>query len=216
MSNAASFKILGFDVDVQQSFLFLMGIYLLMGLRNNDPLWSIASFMAVVFVSIVIHELGHATMARSLKIPVYEVALHGFGGHVRHGRSKPQNNLLVSLAGPGIELVVGIPVLLLYWYGPISQPILRTVMFQWVFVNVAWALVNLLPMRPLDGGNALASFLEMRGRGPTSAAKITSVVGMVVAALFALVGLMLQQMFLPLMGAYVAWINYQSWQRLST
>ena len=41
------------------------------------------------------HELGHALMCRRLKIPVFEVALHGFGGHVRHAHSRPKNRDLL-------------------------------------------------------------------------------------------------------------------------
>ena len=212
------FNILGFDVDVQPSFLILMGIYLLFGLQRNQPMWTIASFCAIVFVSITIHELGHALMCRRLKIPVYEVALHGFGGHVRHAASRPKNNLAVSLAGPGIELVIGIPVLLFYWFGPTeTYPYWAIVLMdQWVWVNVGWALVNLLPMMPLDGGNALRSYLEWRHMGPSRAMKTASAVGMAFGGVFAAIGLYLSSTIVLIIGAYSAYMNYQTWQRYGT
>lgn len=209
------FKILGFDVDVQPAFFMLLGIYLLFGLRDGRPLWTIASFCAVVFVSIVIHELGHATMARRLKVRVYQVALHGFGGHVLHAQTRPRSSLLISLAGPGVELAVGLPVMLVWWSGLITNPAVNTVMWQWVWVNVFWALVNLLPMRPLDGGQALAAWLEMRWGSERRALRVASQVGTGVGGAFAVLGFLTSSMFVFLIGAWSAWTNYQTLQQVS-
>lgn len=211
------FRVLGFDVDVQQGFLIIAGIWLLFGLQRQQPLWSITIAVLVLFVSITIHELGHALTCRRLGVPVYEVALHGLGGHVRHAPTKPRNQLLVSLAGPGIELLVGLPVLALWWFGDFEHPAIRVLLFYWSYLNVFWALVNLIPMFPLDGGNALTAYLSWRHMGPTRARTIVSQIG--IASALALAGfgyLVLKDMFLLLFGAYFAYLNYQTYQRLST
>ena len=211
------FRVFGFDVDVQQGFLVIAGIWLLFGLQRGEPLWVTAVAVAVLFVSITIHELGHALMCRRLKVPVYEVALHGLGGHVMHAQTRPQNQLLVSLAGPGIELAVGLPVLAAWMFVDIQHPFLRVFVFYWSYLNVFWALVNLVPMFPLDGGNALSAYLNWKHMGPTRARVRTSQVGMVSAVLLAAFGYaVLNDTFLLLFGAYFAYLNYQTYQRLST
>ncbi|MEO0605827.1 MAG: site-2 protease family protein, partial [Myxococcota bacterium] len=107
MDSAWSFDVLGFRVNVQATFLILVGIYVLYGLEAGAPLFVLASFAAVVFVSIVWHELGHATVARYLKVPVGEIHLHGLGGHVTTARTDSRRQLMISLAGPFAGLALG-------------------------------------------------------------------------------------------------------------
>lgn len=209
------FEIFGFTVNVQHTFALLLGVFALFDLQNQVPLWGIATFGVIVFTSIVIHELGHAAMARSLKVRVGEIHLHGMGGHVTHAHSKPRNNLLISLAGPGAGLAVGLPLLALYIWGPFDSWEADLLFSQLLFVNVGWSLFNLAPMAPLDGGNALRSALQLR-MGPTRAEKLASIVGMVTAGLVAAYGFTVGWTILALFGAYFGWMNYQRYQRLAT
>ncbi len=207
------FRVMGFDVEVRPGFLVLAGLHLLFGLQHREPAWSIASFIAVMFVSILVHELGHATMARRLRIPVYEVVLWGLGGYVRHAPSTPRNNLLVSLAGPGIELAMGLPVLALYLSVDLPDPV-RTVAWHWCWINVGWAVINLLPMFPLDGGNALSAYLAWKHTTAERARRLTAQIGVGVSAAVGAAGLLLLgSLFFALFGAYLASINYRTWRR---
>lgn len=122
-------------------------------------------WVVVVFVSILVHELGHALAFRRFGVGA-EVVLYAFGGlaipwtHVA-GRGR---RIVVSLAGPGAGFVLCALVygsnLLVPWARPrpFGEPwpmMPTTVDFFYdslIFVNLIWGLVNLLPIFPLDGG----------------------------------------------------------------
>ncbi|MCA9123067.1 MAG: hypothetical protein H6822_01595 [Planctomycetaceae bacterium] len=139
-------------------------------------------WIAVMFFSILLHELGHAFVirhyGRDARIVLYhfgglaiEDSASSFSGLGRH--RTPQEQIAISAAGPGIELVLAAFIILLakgqgyaVWTGielidePLglregrfigSAPLLAAV-DALLFVNVFWALMNLLPVYPLDGG----------------------------------------------------------------
>lgn len=163
-------------------FFWLMA--LLTGLRlemRYIPLW-----IGVVFVSILVHELGHACMARawgwSAKILLWQ--LGGLAIH-EHGDDDPKKQIGVLLAGPGAGFVLGGVVIALlfltgHWVGygfgsekdplnlfvgrgvPIANDNLRQLARQLVFVNMFWGLVNLVPIYPLDGGQIARELFGMR------------------------------------------------------
>lgn len=137
-----------------------------MGFGLEDP-GLIFVWVLTVFVSVLIHELGHALMWEAFGYPS-EIVLYHFGG-VALAQSgwnmAPWRSLLVSLAGPGIGFVFyG----LLISAGPLLAPHLtdRYPMAAYQFLlyqNLAWGLLNLAPVLPLDGGQALRSLLQMAG-----------------------------------------------------
>lgn len=205
--NDFRFQVLGFPVTVQPGFAILVGIYMLFGLQAQRPLWTSLSFAAVVFVSILVHELGHAVTARRLGLRVGGIFIHGFGGHVTHSRGPAARQLLVSLAGPGAGLLLGIPLLIgTLVLDPHGSA--RIVLEQAVFVNVVWSLFNLLPMLPLDGGNALGSLLEVLV-GPARGWNVATTVGVVCGAAIALLALSWGQTFIMFLGGYCAWHSLQ-------
>ncbi|NCG20374.1 MAG: hypothetical protein GWP91_15300 [Rhodobacterales bacterium] len=209
------FKIQGFNVEVQPTFFLLLGVFALFDLQSAEPLWSIASFSVVVFGSIVLHELGHAFAARKLKLRVGSIVLHGMGGHVTHSVArKPQHNLLVSLAGPGAGLCLGIPLVALQSYVPGDNYVLHTIIRHLVWVNVGWSLFNLLPMMPLDGGNALRSALRI-WLHPGTAVQIAAGTGALLGLVFGLLGYSLGATFLMFFGGYVAYTNLRMYQQAS-
>lgn len=207
----------GYDIDVQPGFLILLGIYALFMLQWQLPLWAIASWCAVVYWSIVIHEVGHAAACTRVNVPVLEVALHGFGGHVRHPVTNARNQLFISLAGPFAGFALGIPALVLSWYvipslGLDVGPVIRRVLSDIVWVNVGWGILNLMPMKPLDGGNALHALLSMRMPGPT-AYRISCQAGIVCGVGVAVAGYVFGFSLIPLIGLYAAYMNYQMLRR---
>jgi len=207
----ARFQVIGFTVNVQTGFLFICGFFLLVGLTHNDPLWDPISFCIVMFVSILLHELGHALMCRRLKVPVIgNVEIHGFGGHVTHRRSTAMNQLKISLAGPGAGLAFGLLWLFPYLYIDLP-PVVSVIVWHILWINIGWSLINLIPMKPLDGGNALHSVLELY-TNPGRADYVTAIVGFVLGILIAAAGWRTGRTFLGLIGVYVAFANAQAIQ----
>lgn len=205
--NDFRFQVLGFPVTVQPGFAIVVGIYMLFGLQAQRPLWTSLSFGAIVFASILVHELGHALVARRFGLRVGGIFIHGFGGHVTHSRGPASRQLLVSLAGPGAGLLVGLPlvaVAALADPGPTAWVLLQ----QAIFVNVAWSLFNLLPMLPLDGGTAFGSLLEVLV-GPARGWNVATATGVACGAAIALISLSWGETFLMFLGGYCAWHSLQ-------
>jgi Zn-dependent protease len=208
----ARFQVLGFQVNVQAGFLFICAFFLLVGLSDQDPIWDPLAFCAVMFVSIIIHELGHALACRRLRVPVIgDVEIHGFGGHVTHRRSTSRNQLKISLAGPAAGLLFGLPWLIPYLYVDLPEPA-RVVLLHVLWINIGWSLMNLIPTKPLDGGNAFHAVMDIY-TNPKQAAYISGVLGFVLGIIIAAFGWRFNSVVLGLIGVYVAYINAQAIQQ---
>ncbi|MBX2801603.1 MAG: M50 family metallopeptidase [Myxococcales bacterium] len=213
MDQSWSFKLLGFRVNVQATFLLLLGIYLLIQLGDQAPLASIVSWPIVVFISIIVHELGHALVAQYYRLKVGHIELHGLGGHVTHSRTTPKKQLAISLAGPAAGLLLG---LLVWWVSttwPPTELWSRTLVTQLLWVNIGWSLINLIPMLPLDGGNALLAGLTLTMRRQRDAMRTTGMVGIVCGIGVAVLGYTGYGMFLTFIGAFAAFESYRLYQQ---
>lgn len=119
-----------------------------------------------LFVSILIHEVGHALVAEAFGWPS-EILLYHFGGLAfsqRFHNHTPWRSIAVSIAGPsaGFALYGLITILapILFRFEWFQNPYVMIAMRQLIFFNLYWGLVNLAPVLPLDGGQICRSFLE--------------------------------------------------------
>lgn len=156
------FRILGIPVRVHPAFFVVSAIF------GFSPGWArvlgvnslivVGLWTLVVFVSILVHELGHALMARTFGWPP-NILLYHFGGLAyyspHHGYTSTRS-VMISLAGPGAGFILyGLTVgvrYLVFQRDPFPPPVLQYIFIQMEFVNLWWGLVNLLPVYPLDGG----------------------------------------------------------------
>jgi stage IV sporulation protein FB len=185
------------------TFLLMAG---LLGWGYRDPLL-IATWVAIVFASVLIHELGHAFMYRRSGSDA-AIVLHGFGG-LTFGKSLPVGrDLAVSLAGPGANLAVGLPLLALAAAGMVTGTTAETVLAMAVWVNVGWALLNLLPILPLDGGHALVSVLSMATKRDATRTVSVISVGMALAAAF--VAVRFGMIYAAVLAGVFVFINAQA------
>ena len=158
------FTLFRIPVRVQVWFLalaVLLGAYA----GFHDPA-SMFVFCGIVFVSVLAHELGHAFTGRAFGLTP-AITLHGIGGLTSWtaGRNVgPGRSLLISLAGPAVGILVGCLLLLgghgVHVLAPdyVAPAIADRLFKAALFVNFVWSLFNLVPIVPLDGGNALRSF----------------------------------------------------------
>lgn len=168
------FHVLGVPVRVHPMF-WLMAL-LLSGL--GEPL-GVAIWVVAVFVSIVVHELGHCAAFRWYGVQSH-VVLHGLGGlaiphaTVRGGRmfGGTWPRVCISFAGPGAGFVFAAVLWGGMWLGGLKPSLwlgggsllgfgfdgsrvderLAILLYDLLFVNIWWGLFNLLPIYPLDGG----------------------------------------------------------------
>src|SRR5947207_15286444 len=97
-------SVFGFPVRVNLSFLLLLGVILLW----SGGLAGVA-VAVLAFGSVLLHELGHALMARHLGVRVASIDLHFFGGAARMGDSSrsPGDEIAIAAAGPAVSFALG-------------------------------------------------------------------------------------------------------------
>ncbi|MFO0669388.1 MAG: M50 family metallopeptidase [Polyangiaceae bacterium] len=152
-----SFRLGNIPVRVHLVFFFMA---LMLGGGRPGP--GLVSWVVVVFVSVLLHELGHALVGRAFGLAP-EIDLHGMGGltsWTSGPRLGPFPFILISLAGPLTGIVLGAIVWALAVRTPALSPMAAVVADQFVSVNVYWGILNLIPMLPLDGGNVMARVLD--------------------------------------------------------
>lgn len=177
MAEPSHFRILGIPVRVRASFFFVTFLF-----GMGEGFKGILSWTVVVFLSVLAHELGHAFVGRAFGLAP-SIDLYGFGGltswtggrSLTHGRS-----LVISLAGPSVSAALAVLGWVLYARLPAPSAWVST--FAWA--NTVWTAFNLLPVMPLDGGNALRSGLAWLG--VTGAELVARVVAIPVSVLAAL------------------------------
>jgi Zn-dependent protease len=201
------FRALGFPVRVEPTFFLTVAVALLFRLSDGGPLLFAFTWGAVLFVSILTHELGHALVARRLQVPVGTISLHALGGQVETGRTTPGRSLLVSLAGPAAGLSLGLLTLGVVPFA-VGNPIGAEIVEDLLWVNLGWSFFNLLPLYPLDGGNALRSGLSLVMR-EAQAWRITAGIGVILGALVAVAGYQSGAIVITWLGGFAAWTNWQ-------
>ncbi len=164
---------------------------------------TMAVWGAVVFVSLIVHELGHAVTARSYGATV-SIELNGLGGLTRWGSPKepmtPGRTALVSAAGSASGfLLAGMAWAVNEIWGPFGglAGLGMSVLF---YVNIVWGLLNWLPVRPLDGGHLLLAFLARVA--PKRGDAIARGIFITTAALAVLIALRYRMLFI---GIFAVW-----------
>jgi stage IV sporulation protein FB len=188
-----AFRLGAVPVRIHPSF-FIMSLVLGASTLQARPILA-AEWLGVVLVSVLVHELGHAWMARAFGMAP-EIDLHSMGGTTswRSGaKMSAGRRVLIALAGPGTGMIAGGIVIALalragYPIGgrvPTDAPMIQHVIKDMVWVNIGWGIFNLLPMLPLDGGNAMHGLLDgvTRGKGEVSARVVSILVALGVGGL---------------------------------
>jgi Zn-dependent protease len=186
------FSVFGIPTRVHPLFWVFSAV---MGWSPHDFNFTLV-WIACVFVSILVHEIGHAFFATYFGWPA-EIVLYLFGGYASflpvRGRTLGRD-IIVLLAGPGAGFVLygiiwaaekSVWNLNLFPDGPAAD-YLDFFFRQMKFINLWWGLVNLLPVYPLDGGQiSRALFEHWRSRdGLETSLKLSLVVGGAAAFLF--------------------------------
>lgn len=225
-----AFRIGDIPVRVDTTFWIIMGLFGAQRatVRGSIDFTLIVEWIALVFVGILVHELGHAVAFRSFgRKP--NVTLYGMGGLTSaSGSLSPGKRLVTTLAGPGVGFALGALVLISQRTGIWSLPRLdgvgiadimrlslsapfvtdqlaEIIFLDLLFINIGWGLLNLVPLHPLDGGQSLEAALSLLR--VKQAALITSMLGVVVAAGGAVWALQTGNIFLLLILVFLGFSN---------
>jgi len=193
----------GIGIYVHITFL-LLPMYVLYenGTQAGLPVIGfMMALLAALFGCVVLHELGHALMARHFGIGTRDITLYPIGGVARlEGMGKrPIQELCIALAGPAVNVVIAallgvliIPMISLTGMAHASAHVgalgpypVQDFLVQLMVLNVLMVLFNLIPAFPMDGGRVLRSLLAMN-LGQVRATVIAAHVGTFFALLMVL------------------------------
>lgn len=208
----AHFRFLGVPVRVEPLFPVVAA---LMGYQLK-PVWMVFAWIVIVFVNVLVHEMGHALMFRFAG-QRSAVVLHAFGGFTvptGGGRRRVGKgmSIAISLAGVATQLLlVYLPSRLLkdsaWGLDQLSQFTGGKWDFNWwvflyymQFAALWWSIFNLLPIRPLDGGHVAEELF-----GFETACKISIGAG-AIGALYAIAE---EWTFFGIFLALFAFLNYR-------
>lgn len=164
----------------------------------------------LLFISVLLHELGHSVAAIRKGIPVQGITLFIFGGvaQITKEPARAGTELLVALAGPAVSFTLAFLFALLWLAAKgVSQP-LAALSSYLAYINGSLALFNLIPGFPLDGGRVLRAILWAWQKDFRRATRVASIVGQGIAYLFIFIGL-----WQMLSGRWVngLWLTFIGW-----
>ena len=197
-------RLFGFPVHLDLSFVIIMGV---LGYYPGVTLRNMLIWLLITPGAVLAHELGHAVLARTTGAHP-QIALAGFGGvtsYVPPGPLSRPRSLAISLAGPGVGLVLG-AVLFAVQAGVAfeSGSWQAEAVEVGIFTCFGWSLLNLLPVLPLDGGQALR---ELIPGNPVVRTLRAAYVSVAVAVLAGVVAYYVGYTFLAIFMAFFAISN---------
>lgn len=213
------FRLFGFPVTVEPwhwAILAFCGGAL--KIKESEDLLPVLLFMAAGVVSILIHEIGHALTMRLFGGRHISIVLHGWGGQAAsQGASFSRGqHILISLAGPLLQLACGLVVLIAVIMSAATSsgstvleasPVYE-LLSSFIEVSLFWAVLNLIPVYPMDGGQILRGIL-----GPRRI-QLTFQISIIVAIFVGVLGFIyLGQFLLPIFMVFFAVENYKALKR---
>jgi Zn-dependent protease len=197
-------QVAGIDVFLHPTFLLLLAFVSL----SQGGIGAVL-LTSAVFGCVLLHELGHALMARRFGIETEDITLYPIGGVARLRRMPraPGAELLIALAGPAVNVGIVAALSILQgmgFFGNGWEPTLLGIYAdRLIAINAALALFNMVPAFPMDGGRVLRALLS-GWLGRAQATLIAAGIGRGLAILFGVYCLS-QGMLLQ---AFLAWFIY--------
>ncbi len=175
--------------------------------------------MALLFVCVTLHELGHSLVAKVFGIPVRQIVLLPLGGiaQITKNPEKPLHELLIAVAGPLVNVVIAILLLAALGFSAAPQmltghgmlpgemsntPSLTTLLSWLLMANVSLALFNLIPAFPLDGGRVFRALMAMF-IGYPRATRLASASGQFIAIILGIYAVLNSQFLLALVAVFI-------------
>jgi len=174
-------------------------------LRAGANTWIIGISAAVgLFVSVMIHELGHSWVAMRYDIEIESITLWILGGMAALTSLPKEWNreFWIAIAGPITSLLVAAVCYVATVLSPESLQVTRFVVGWLAITNVVLAVFNMLPAFPMDGGRILRALLA-RSQPYGTATKTAARIGVGFALLFAVVGVLTFQLLLLLLALFI-------------
>ena len=224
-TNFRLFKVFGIPVEINVSWFIIFGLvswslvsfyfpthYPSLSVTTHWVMGLVAALL--LFVSVILHELGHSIVAKTHGVPIKRITLFLFGGVSQLARESadPVTEIKIAVAGPAVSYAL---MMIFFALGHVVSrgaspegvvPVLRYL----AYVNGILGTFNLIPGFPLDGGRLLRAIIwkatgNLR-RSTYIASKVGGVIGIIFIALgFLLVfrGVFIGGLWLVLIGFFI-------------
>jgi Zn-dependent protease len=205
-----SIRLLGVPVRFHFTFLLLFALVIAVGVGAKQSVAMYVVYLAALFGSVILHELGHAVVGRRYGIRTLEIVMFPIGGIARLEKSpKPQQEFWIALAGPLVNVAIaavtlgylqirGRAISLQGLLDPSDANLLERIAVG----NLLLAGFNLIPAFPMDGGRILRAFIA-RTHSEEEATRIAAKTGRMLAMAMGLFGLLSAQYILVFIAFFV-------------
>lgn len=206
----------GIPLKIHWSFLLISLFITYTIFVGDQELWQSFAYAMVavfVFVSVILHEYGHALTGKRFGIKTKDIILSPIGGVARMERipENPVQELLITIAGPLVNLVIGLVIALTFYIIKGDNLLSFRLLdmedpYDYVRllapINFTLFAFNLIPAFPMDGGRILRALLTFKF-GRLKATKIASIIGRGLAIMFVILGIFEQHLVLSLIGIFI-------------
>ena len=193
-------RIIGIPIGLDYSWFLifalltwmLAGSYYPAEFKNWPPLlyWLTGAATAIMlFVSVLLHELGHSVIALRFKVPVRSITLFIFGGVAQIASEPPSAvaEFFIAIAGPIVSLALALVFTVLKPAVSAVEPLFGLVKYL-AYINFALVLFNLIPGFPLDGGRVFRAAVWAATKNMRRATLLAANVGRTFGYLFIFLG----------------------------
>lgn len=199
-------------IPIRIHFTFLL-VLLWVGMstyHNPNDLVRTLALVLGIFACVILHELGHALVAKHFGVETRDITLYPIGGvAMLQGRNpKPKEEFWIALAGPAVNVVIAIA-LGVYIFGTkgslphVGVEISETDLLAGLFAaNVILPVFNMIPAFPMDGGRVLRAVLAM-SMNEERATRIAGAIGQLLAIAIGFIGVMVGSLSLMLIAFFV-------------
>lgn len=210
-------------------FVFILWNAQTEGMTTMETLTYTALFMSL-FVCVLLHEYGHALAARRYGVKTQDIVLMPIGGVARLEKmpDKPMQEFVVAIAGPMVNVVIAILLILGIWLftdpayielmanlvisaeegnsiieeSGIQIPQSLQFAINLAILNIVLVVFNMIPAFPMDGGRVFRALLSMK-TGRPKATRIASMVGQAIAGLIIFYGIWVNAFMTIVLGLFV-------------
>ena len=208
-------KVAGIGIFIHWTFtlliLFIIFINYKSGQNVNQIIWAVA-FVLCIFITVLLHELGHALAAKNYNIKTKDITLLPIGGLARLERipEKPLEELIVAFAGPLVNITLAFITGIFITIPDTSEQLMvelsngvnaNNFFLNFFLVNFWLAIFNLIPAFPMDGGRILRALLSFKLQRHV-ATRISARIGQLLAMGFIIFGFFTSP-FLIFIGIFV-------------
>lgn len=200
-------RIAGIPIRVHVLFLVLVAAFVL---TSDSGLVEVAG-LGILIVCVLLHELGHALVARRFGIRVIDITLWPLGGMARLSHIPESSRIegWIAIAGPAVNIAIALiaaPFLALWIGRPITDSAAGMLVLTIVFVNVLMAGFNLLPAFPTDGGRLVRAWFARKHDWSEATARAVRI-GRVTALVIGALGIAWGNWMVPVIALWLWWMG---------